>query len=62
PYVRFRDTRSFGAVTVPSDSLYVLGDNRANSDDSRFWGFVPSSQLIGQALAGIWPLRRIGAL
>lgn len=62
PYVRYPDERSFAAVTVPPDSLYVLGDNRADSDDSRFWGFVPENQVLGKALAGIWPLGHLGAL
>lgn len=62
PYVRFADDRSFGAVTVPPGSLYVLGDNRANSDDSRFWGFVPQSAVLGHALLGIWPVWRLGTL
>lgn len=55
PYVAFGDERSFPEVTVPPDSLYVLGDNRAVSDDSRFWGFVPESAVMGKAIAGIWP-------
>lgn len=62
PYVRFPDERSFRAVTVPQGSLYVLGDNRADSDDSRFWGFVPENQVLGKALAGVWPLGHLGAL
>jgi signal peptidase I len=62
PYVRFPDRRSFAAVVVPSGSFYVLGDNRGNSDDSRAWGFVPASDLIGRASFAIWPLSRFGAL
>lgn len=62
PYVRYPDGRSFPEVTVPPNSLYVLGDNRADSDDSRFWGFVPESAVLGKAMFGIWPLGRVGAL
>lgn len=62
PYVRFADRRSFAEVRVPAGTLYVLGDNRANSDDSRFWGFVDQDQLIGKAIAGIWPPGQVGAL
>jgi signal peptidase I len=62
PYVHYYDSRSFAEVTVPPNTFYVLGDNRADSDDSRAWGFVRSSEVIGKAMAGIWPPRHLGAL
>jgi signal peptidase I len=62
PYVRFGDRRSASAVTVPADSYYVLGDNRANSDDSRAWGFVAASDVIGRAVLAVWPPSHAGAL
>lgn len=60
PYVRYADMRSFPATVVPRDALYVLGDNRIDSNDSRFWGFVPESEVLGKAVAGIWPPRQLG--
>jgi signal peptidase I len=62
PYVHFPDDRSFPETIVPAACVYVLGDNRANSEDSRFFGPVPDSDLIGRALAGIWPLAAVGTL
>ncbi len=62
PYVHDPDDRSFAEVVVPPGSVYVLGDNRANSEDSRSFGAVGDDRLIGRAVAGIWPPRMLGAL
>ena len=47
------------AVRVPKGSFYALGDNSANSRDSRYWGFVPRRNLIGKAVFIYWPLYRM---
>ena len=44
---------------MPKDSYFVLGDNSASSKDSRYWGFVPKENLLGEALVIYWPLNRI---
>jgi signal peptidase I len=59
PYVRFADRRSAPAVIVPPHAYYVLGDNRADSDDSRSWGTLDAADVVGKALVGIWPPRRV---
>ncbi len=52
----------FDEVVVPENSYYMLGDNRANSADSRFWGFVPKKDLLGKAIFTFWPLNRMRIL
>jgi signal peptidase I len=49
-------------ITVPADYYFMMGDNRGQSDDSRFWGPVPKKWIIGGAFATYWPPKRIGIL
>ena len=49
-------------ITVPENHYFMMGDNHANSCDSRTWGSVPRSDMIGKAFIRIWPLRRFGFL
>jgi signal peptidase I len=49
-------------ITVPPDHYFMMGDNRGESDDSRYWGPVPIDWIIGGAFATYWPPDRIGTL
>jgi len=44
----------YGPVTVPADQYFVMGDNRDNSQDSRYWGFLPRGYVKGKALLIYW--------
>jgi signal peptidase I len=47
-------------IRIPPDHYFMMGDNRGQSDDSRFWGPIPRDWIIGKAFATYWPPNRIG--
>ena len=61
-YIEESPDYEYGPVEVPLDQYLVLGDNRNNSYDSHYWGFVPRDNLIGRAVVRFWPLNRLGSI
>ncbi len=59
PEERFTDSANLAPVTLGPDSYFVLGDNRANSNDSRVFGPIHRSSIVGKAWLRYWPLERI---
>ena len=51
-----------GPVKIPPGDYYVMGDNRQDSEDSRFFGPIPKSLIVGRAVAVVWPLGHIKGL
>ena len=63
PYLpRGTVTGQFGPEQIPPDHIWVMGDNRSNSSDSRVFGAVPESRIIGRAFVRVWPLDALGLL
>jgi len=62
PYIQSPPDYYLEEQIVPSDSVFVLGDNRNNSKDSHAWGFLPIKNIQGRALFIFWPPGRIGLI
>ncbi len=56
------DVQPITPQTIPANHYFMIGDNQPNSCDSRYWGTIPRSSIIGEAVFKIWPLSQFGPI
>lgn len=60
PYIAAPPNYEMPAVQVPPGHVFVMGDNRNNSNDSHVWGFLPQGNIVGRAIFRFYPFDRFG--
>lgn len=58
-YIACSEDMFCGPIEIPEGHYFMMGDNRGNSQDSRFWGLLPKERMIGRAVFLFWPLTRL---
>jgi len=61
-YINGQPRGNYGPTIIPDDSVFVMGDNRNNSNDSRSFGPIPHENIVGRAWIRYWPLQEIGIM
>ncbi len=61
-WMECKDDMYCGPFVIPENNYFMMGDNRGNSQDSRFWGFLPKEKIIGKAAFKFWPIYRVGLI
>ncbi|NJP11625.1 MAG: signal peptidase I [Leptolyngbyaceae cyanobacterium RU_5_1] len=62
PYIAEAANYNWGPMQVPEGAVFVMGDNRPNSNDSHVWGFLPAKNIIGRAWLRFYPFDRVGSV
>ena len=61
-YNKCKENMYCGPFVIPEGEYFMMGDNRGNSQDSRYWGTLNKNRFIGRAVFTFWPLNRVGTI